>query len=202
MTDRPELTYWASLLRAGDELAVEKVWQQYFERLVNAARLRFGESNRRTADEEDVAASVLKSLVFGAKEGRISGLASTENLWPLLLAITSQKVIDQVRYEKRAKRGGGNVRGESVFVQNANGNPAGGIDQVNREELSPEFLVMIEEEHQRLMELLGNENLRQVAIWKIEGRTNEEIATRLDVSVHAVGRKVKLIRSLWTDELT
>ena len=44
-------------------------------------------------------------------------------------------------------------------------------------------------------------DLRQVALWKVEGYTNEEIAARLDCVPRTVERKVRRIRLLWKHEL-
>ena len=38
---------------------------------------------------------------------------------------------------------------------------------------------------------------RQVALWKMEGLTNAEIAGRLDVTPRTVERKLGRIRTLW-----
>jgi DNA-binding CsgD family transcriptional regulator len=50
----------------------------------------------------------------------------------------------------------------------------------------------------RLLELLGDETLRQVAVWKREGCTNDEVARRLDCSRRTVARKLETIRILWS----
>ena len=53
----------------------------------------------------------------------------------------------------------------------------------------------------RLLELLDEPELRQIALWKVEGYTNEEIAARLDCVPRTVERKVRRIRLLWNHEL-
>jgi DNA-directed RNA polymerase specialized sigma24 family protein len=49
--------------------------------------------------------------------------------------------------------------------------------------------------------MLGEPELRQIALWKVEGYTNEEIAARLDCVPRTVERKVGRIRLLWKHEL-
>jgi DNA-directed RNA polymerase specialized sigma24 family protein len=39
--------------------------------------------------------------------------------------------------------------------------------------------------------------LRAVAVWKMEGYSNEEIATKMNRAVGTVERKLKLIRETW-----
>jgi DNA-directed RNA polymerase specialized sigma24 family protein len=53
----------------------------------------------------------------------------------------------------------------------------------------------------RLLDLLGDEKLRLVALAKMQGETNAEIAARLGCVEHTVERKLKRIRSLWTQEV-
>ena len=40
-----------------------------------------------------------------------------------------------------------------------------------------------------------------MAVWKLEGHTNEEIAALLGRSVPTVERKLRLIRKLWEGEV-
>jgi DNA-directed RNA polymerase specialized sigma24 family protein len=44
------------------------------------------------------------------------------------------------------------------------------------------------------------DDLRQVALWKLEGYSNEEIATRLGCVVRSVERKLAAIRATWDAE--
>ena len=49
----------------------------------------------------------------------------------------------------------------------------------------------------RLLGRLGDDALRSVALWKLEGYTNAEIAARLDCTVRTVERKLERIRAYW-----
>jgi DNA-directed RNA polymerase specialized sigma24 family protein len=55
------------------------------------------------------------------------------------------------------------------------------------------------DEYQRLLGLLGDVELRSVALWKVEGYTNEEIAEKLGCVVRSVERKLQRIRILWAE---
>ena len=57
------------------------------------------------------------------------------------------------------------------------------------------------EECQRLLEMLGDDQLRSVALWKMEGYTNEEIAGKLGCAVATVERRLRLIRRIWQQGL-
>jgi IS30 family transposase len=55
------------------------------------------------------------------------------------------------------------------------------------------------EECSRLLDRLQDDSLRQIACWKMEGYTNDEIAERLNVVTRTVERKLKIIRQKWTE---
>jgi len=57
------------------------------------------------------------------------------------------------------------------------------------------------DECRRLLDTLPDAELRQIALWKVEGYTNEEIAARLDCVPRTIERKVSRIRLLWKHEL-
>ena len=68
-----------------------------------------GASGRRDAgsDEEDAALSAFDSLCAGLAKGQYPQLADREDLWRLLVVITTRKVRAQARRGLRQKRGGG-----------------------------------------------------------------------------------------------
>jgi DNA-binding CsgD family transcriptional regulator len=53
-----------------------------------------------------------------------------------------------------------------------------------------------------LLDGLGDERLRQIAIWKMEGYTGEEIAAKLGCSPRTVANKIELIKRAWDAERT
>ena len=75
-----------------------------------------------------------------------------------------------------------------------------GLDQFVEDEPTPEFLALLAEEHQRLLEALPDETLRRTALWRMEGFTNEEVAEKLGVTARSVERKLQRIRDVWSGE--
>jgi DNA-directed RNA polymerase specialized sigma24 family protein len=159
-----------------------------------------GAAPRKAADEEDVAASVFESICLGAARGRFQELSSRDELWWLLVTITRQKAVSQVRREVRQKRGGGRVRSEADFWP-AGGGPTLRLDELIGNSPTPEFLATMDEEHRRLLSLLRNDQLRRVALLRLQGWTNEEIAVDLGISSRSVMRKLNLIRERWAAEV-
>jgi DNA-directed RNA polymerase specialized sigma24 family protein len=186
--------------KAGDEAAVRSLWDRYCDRLVRLARQKLCNTGRGVADEEDVALSAFHSLCLGAREGRFPALADRGGLWGLLVFITAQKAADQIAYQRRKKRGGGKVRGESALAGDPGANHEDGFDQVLSQSPGPETLNVWAEEYGRLLDRLGDGILRQVAELRVQGYNVEEIAGRLGLARRTIHRKIHLIRRVWLRE--
>jgi DNA-directed RNA polymerase specialized sigma24 family protein len=201
MSASSSVTEWLGRLKAGDQEAAQELWTRYFDQLVRLARGKLRGARRRAADEEDVALSALDSFCRGAAAGRFPDLGDRHGLWPLLVAITARKAIKLHKHERRKKRGSGAVRGESVFA-GPGGDPseAAGWQQVLGDEPTPAFACEVAEECQRLLQRLPEESLRSVALWKMEGYTNAEIAAKLGCIERTVERKLRMIRRIWGRE--
>jgi DNA-directed RNA polymerase specialized sigma24 family protein len=197
--DRGSVTIWIDALRAGDEDAANQLWRRYFESLVRLARSRLQSGAKGAADEEDVALSAFESFYVGMARGRFPDLADRDDLWRLLVTIAARKASDQVRWESRQKRGGGRVLRESDLVAGTDSEMEG-LALVVGAEPSPEFAALLADECHRRLRGLPDDSLRSVAVLKMEGYRNEEIADRLGCGVRTVARKLELIRKAWTDE--
>ena len=192
------VTHWLQSLRQGNSLAAEHLWDRYFNRVVSLAENQLPSHQRRASDGEDVALSVLDTLIRGAAKGHFPNLHDRRDLWCLLFAITKQKVTDLKRYEGRKKRGGGSVRGASALNGSSASDVILTLDDLCGDDPTPDFIVALEEEHRQLMTLLRNDILRQIAAATLEGYATQEIANRLQISVRAVQRKLNVIRTAWS----
>ena len=76
-----------------------------------------------------------------------------------------------------------------------------GFDQFGGDAPTPETLAIATEEFQRLMVMLDDDRLRQIAQSKLEGFTNEDIGRRLGLTCRSIERKLQRIREAWEDEL-
>jgi DNA-directed RNA polymerase specialized sigma24 family protein len=188
------VTHWIHEFQRGNPLAAQALWERYFQRLVRLARQKLPGRALRVADEEDVALSAFHSFCRGVEAGRYPQLTDRDDLWRLLVVITAHKAIHLVRDAQRLKRGG-----PLVAPLSADGEQAA-LSQVIGPEPTPEFAAQVAEEFQRLLDRLDDAGLRTVAVWKMEGYTNEEIAAKLDCAPRTVERKLKLIRQLWEQE--
>jgi DNA-directed RNA polymerase specialized sigma24 family protein len=200
MSTAQSVSRWISHLKEGNAEAAQSLWERYALQLVEIARRRLKDAPKRVADEEDVAASVFHSLCRGAAAGRFQNVKNRDDLWWLLLAITKQKVVDHVRRETAQKRGAGRVQLESCLNGNPDDSHGFSLDRLVGDEPTPELVAMLAEQHQRLLGLLRDDRLRQIAIFRIEGFTVPEIAEDFRVTTRTIERKLQLIRDVWTKD--
>ena len=112
----------------------------------------------------------------------------------IVVTIAARKALAQRKRHLRKARGGGKVRGESVFGDR-HGEEIGGIGAVLGDAPSPEFQAMMAEECEQMLARLDDDTLRQVALRKLEGYTNQEIAELLGRTSRTVERWVASIRA-------
>jgi DNA-directed RNA polymerase specialized sigma24 family protein len=198
MSSDSSVTHWLNLLKAGDRAAAQPLLKRYFDRLVGRARAALGSAPRRAADEEDVAQNAFDSFCRGAEQGRFPRLEDRNDLWRVLLVLTARKAAHQVRDECRARRGSGKVSTEADLAGEED--EAGVLAQVMGTEPTPEFAAQMVEEYHRLLDKLGDANLRTIAVCQMEGYTVEETAQRLGVAARTVARKLNVIRDCWRQE--
>ncbi len=187
---------WVTRLQGGDAEAAQKLWDRYFEKLLVVAQARIKDCPRAILNAEDIAVSVFESLWRGAQQGRFRKLSDRDELWWLLLALTRQKAANHIRRESAQKRGGGAVPLSLTGMSGARN----GFHDLMSDDPTPEFALIMEEEYSRIMGLLRDDRLRQIAVLKLEGYTNQEICQQLEISPATVTRKLGLIRSTWGRE--
>jgi RNA polymerase sigma factor (sigma-70 family) len=196
MSSEESVTAWLEGLRAGRETAATELWNRFYSRLIALARQWTVHGPHRLGDEEDVVAMALESFFLRIREGRFPQLDDRDDLWHLLVKFTEYKILSRLRDQQRAKRGGGEVRGESAFVL-ADGSANGaGLDGVPGREPTPSFVAEVRDEFRRLLGLL-NEELQRIAVLKMGGHTNRKIAKILDCSTPTIERRLRLIRQKW-----
>ena len=196
----PEFTALLDLVRAGDEQAIATLWENYFQKLVRVAAKRLPANLKRSGDEEDIALSAFHSFIAGIRRDQYPDLSGPDNLWGLLITLTSRKAHAHLRHQTRQKRGGGSVRGESVFMDSANMDRGGGIGGVGSNGQSADIHAELAEACEGLLDQLGDEQLRQIAVMRMDGYLVNEIAENLTISKRAVERRLQLIRKLWSEQ--
>jgi DNA-directed RNA polymerase specialized sigma24 family protein len=202
--ERGSVSRWIGELKAGDGAAVQPLWERYFARLVRLARAKLRMAHRTAAaeDEEDAALSAFNSFCAGVARGRFPRLEDRDDLWRLLVVITARKAGAQLHREGRQKRGGGRVRGVAdLAARGETGEPDDVLAGVLATGPSPDFAAAAAEEFRRLLGILDDDELRRVALDRMEGYTNDEIAERLGCARRTVARRVDLIKRVWEAEV-
>ncbi len=183
----PDMRSVTRLIRALEEdraSAVGPLLGVYFDRLVRLARKRLQEVPGLANYDEDLALLSFYSVCRRIRDPeRPLRLMGRDDLWRLLAARTISRAIDLLR-----RRRPGDFPAEHD------------LEQLLAREPTPEEAAATADECRRLLDLLEEPQLRQIALWKVEGYTNEEIAVRLDCVPRTVERKVRRIRLLWKHE--
>lgn len=188
------VTLWLEQLKDGDPDAAGPLWREYYAGLISLARRGLRAVPNAVADEEDIVVSAFDSFCEGAMTGRFPDLNDRHDLWKLLFTITARKAHGQVKYETRLRRGGGKV----VPLGQVGDGKVDVAAGIAGREPSAGFAAEVADEYRRLLAMLDSDQLRQIAVWKMEGYTNAEIGAKIDRAVPAVERKLNLIRSTWT----
>jgi DNA-directed RNA polymerase specialized sigma24 family protein len=198
MSPEGSVTQWLWQLKAGDAAAAQKLWERYFERLVEVGRKKLKGTPRRAADEEDVGVSAFESFFLGVAQGRFPRLDDRDDLWHVLVTLATRKATNLLKHERAQKRGGGVVLDEAALCNpHASCGAEGGLAGFLGSEPTPEFAASVAEEYEGLLARLPDDGLRAIAQWKLEGYTNQEIADKVGCAERTVERKLTVIRTLW-----
>jgi DNA-directed RNA polymerase specialized sigma24 family protein len=136
-----------------------------------------------------------KSFCIRQRRGDFD-LANRDQLWKLLVQITLRKARNTAT---RHLQGNRDVRREGAPAAgrpDADA-PATILDQIDSDGPTPAEAALMNEALERRFQMLRDPDLRQIALWKLEGYTNPEIAAQLQCTVRTVERKLERIRAYW-----
>ena len=180
------ITVYLDQLRDGNPDAIRHLWKRYFERLIRLARGRLRSIPGLAAYDEDVALNAMASFFRAVEHGRFPDLRDRTDLWHILLMLTHRKA-HALRRRKRLPVLASAEAAEEI------------LGALSCEPTAKEAIEIAEECEHRL-DLLKDSTLRRVALWKLEGFSNEEIAERLGCVPRTVERKLHAIRDIWKKE--
>jgi DNA-directed RNA polymerase specialized sigma24 family protein len=196
MSSVGSVTQLLEQLKNKDQEGIRKIWDLYSDQLMRLARRKLQGTVSKVSDEEDVVLSAFESFCQGAEKGNFAQLKDRDDLWHLLVLLTVRKAKDIHEFENRKKRKQP-TSGEGAA---GNGKKLVDVNEVCDPEPPPDLLAQLVEECQHRLEKLGNMELQSIALWKMEGFTNREIASKLGCVERTVERKIMLIKSLWCEE--
>ncbi|TWU38396.1 ECF-type sigma factor [Novipirellula artificiosorum] len=201
MPNSTNVSHWIDQVKLGDSVAANQLWHHYYDRLVRMTQAKLRGQNRGVSDEEDIVLSVFESFYRAAEQGRFPDLAGRDDLWRLLLKMSARKVVDKRRHDQRQRRGA------TAKVQPIHGiGDEQAMIEVIGNEPTPEMVLMMTESFDQLLKLLGDEHvgggqLQEIAIGKMEGHSNADLAERMQCSERTIERRLNLIREKCRQEL-
>jgi hypothetical protein len=176
--------------------AEAEIWRRYFPQLLALARRSLDARTRRREDEEDILQSMYNSFCARLKRGEFE-LEGRNDLVKLLMTMTLFKTRRTVARHRRQRR---DTRRELAPAPlDGEQSAARAFEEMDRKAPTPADAAAFNEEVQERLAAL-DPTLRQIVLWKIEGYTNAEIASKgkLHCAERTIERKLQRIRELWT----
>lgn len=194
------VSQWIEQLATSDQDAANRLWQHFCRRLMSYARGRLTSTARRVYDEEDAALSAFRSLCRGIESNRYPEINSRDNLWALLVVIAGRKIANRRRFDNQKKR---DIRSTCTedFFQKSDDAEFGLMQTLASRDPTPAFAAEVADTSEHLLSILPEPDLRQIVMLKLEGFTNEEAASKLNVTRRTIQRKLERIRRCWTESL-
>ena len=170
-------------LQRGEQQAVQVLWMHYFEPMVRLAEARLRGAPCRAGAAEDVAVEAfLRFCRDVQRQGRFADLSSRDNLLRLLLRFTFCEAGD---FRKRETRRHQTVRGDSALGK-------AGFELHAGREPPPEGQAQLASLLAKLPD--DKTKLRSIALLRLEGLSNDEIAAACKLSRATVERRFVMIR--------
>ena len=195
------VTEFINQLRRGDEQAAQKIWERFLQRLTGLAHRKLAGNRTAAADEDDVVQVAFAQFFTQFENNRFPQLKNRDDLWQILAMLVERRSIDQLRKNNAHIRGGGKVRGESVFIQPGEDIGGNGIANIANHAPTEEMVVAFEDTLRVRLQELNDDNFRQIVLLNMQGYTNREIAEQCGSSLRTVERRLQQIRERWANEL-
>jgi RNA polymerase sigma-70 factor (ECF subfamily) len=173
--------------RADDQEAARQLVDRYLDRLVALARRRLSQRLASRVDAEDVVQSVFRTFFHRAKEGKFQ-IKDQDDLCKLLMRITVHKVLKQVEHHTAGKR--------DPHLETEQGNRSlERMHELLAKEPTPEAEVLFLDQLEHLMSELRPQE-RKILEMRMQGYSNEEIASELGIYDRKIRRVIERVRGL------
>jgi RNA polymerase sigma factor (sigma-70 family) len=177
--------------------AARLVWERYFRGLLALARDHLSRQIRRREDEQDVLQSMFRSFCRRHQRGDFA-LGGRDELWGLLVTITLCKARNTALHHRRQRRDVGREQDAPCpTVDVAPGAAPWTVEQLEAIEPTPAEAALLNEALERRLRTLADTELREIALRKLEGYTNQELAALFDCTQRTIERKLERIRTRW-----
>jgi len=199
MDSQGSVTRLIEQLRSDDprlrEDAARRVWERYVPALLDLARHHLDRRLLHREDEEDVLQSMYASFCLRQQRGSFE-LFGRDDLWKLLVTVTLRKARNAARRHRQQTR---DYRRECAHPANRSLDASDGVlEELDASGPTPDDAAALNEALENRLRALGDPILRQIALRKLEGYTNKEIARELnDCTERTIERKLERIRARW-----
>jgi len=179
-------------LRRKSDSAGAEVWRRFQRRMAGLAqrKLRPGVGVK---DSEDIAIEAFHSFLVRLADGRLAYVRNREDAWRTLATIVVRKAINAARDACRLRR----APAPTHELMSA----PGSVDSVVDPAPTPDRQIALDDAMETLLAVLDDDQLRSIALAKLAGETNQEIAVQQKCSLATIERRLKLIRMRWEKEL-
>jgi RNA polymerase sigma factor (sigma-70 family) len=175
--------------------AARRVWERYVPALLDLARHHLDYRLLHREDEEDVLQSMYASFCIRQRRGSFD-LGDRDDLWRLLVTVTLRKARNAARRHRQEARDYRRERAARIHGDSESHEWL--LDLMDRTEPTPDDAAVLSEALELRLRALDDPVLRQIAVRKLEGYTNKEIARELDnCTERTIERKLGRIRARW-----
>lgn len=190
------VTQWLRQLEKGDSTAFGKLWECYFQQIHRVVNRKVRDVPQGVLDSEEIVMSVFESLWRSANEGRMQTVANRDELSGMLLTFVKHKVVDHIRRSLAKFR-----LPDDPVVSFSNSSGKQILERLTGHEAPVVAEAIMREEYLRALDMLSDDQMREIAVLHLQGLTTREIAVSVDVSDPTVTRKLRCIRGIWQKEL-
>ena len=190
------VTEWFDGLRSKDPQAQSEIWNRFVSRLIGFADSRLKGRSCPLIDAEDVASMAFYNF-FDKSWEEFESMVNRSDLWQVLTLLAERRIIDEYRKTRAQKNGGRHLLINESVIGVRNGHEALGLDGLAGSNTKPDIEVILIEELNERLNSLDDDVLRRIAIEKLQGYRNTEIANKLATSLRSVERKLQVIRELF-----
>lgn len=199
MDTNGSVTNWLRAMEEGDEDAAQQLWERYSGDMLGVARRRMRRLKQRDiVDEEDIVVSAFAAVCLAARKGQLASVLNRTDLWGLMVVSTLQKIGQRVQYSEAQKRQ------PDKLIRQADGLDEFGsrMERLVSDADGPASEAMHADRMEQLLARLSNPDLRAVAVLRLAGHTNDQIAAELGFTRRTIQRMLNLIRISWVELLS
>lgn len=178
-------------LRSGNNDAAKEVFDRYVERLLVLSKRRIGQRMNSRVDPEDVVQSVFRTFFTRMKDDQFE-IAAEDDLFKLLVRITTHKTLRQIAHHRAAKRDPNQETPQGDDTHEM-------LMQAMDAEPTPETIVTFMDQLEHFLGQLPPQE-RQILELRMEGRSTDEIAERLGTYDRKIRRVLERIRDVAEQE--